>query len=347
MNTFGQIFAYCLSVVFISLTIFLARKKRFRWAGGFGVFSFVSFLLAQFHGNNSAISLGSLNAEQVLCWCFGLMFLGVAIYFVHEKALAYAFALSVISVFCCFCGFSSVQGLLKTHMLWLVTDTLKSYGDKIDNFQTTMAEMQKRLATKQAELETNQMVFVAELKSVQTKIQDAETNIFFQQSDITNQFQKISVVQSGLEMAQTNLATQQAKISDVEYWVQNLYDKVQEESYSTTDTNHICFVNMTNGGTFIIIRLEHTPISGSVQAYAKDNHGIAENRLAKTQFLGNLVCYSLFQYDMNNTQIAFRYVEDNRGINFYSRMPKLGVDMWVKQEGLGQFEVRPPTQLRP
>ena len=246
MNIFGEIFAYALSVTFIGLTVHFTSKRHFRLAGAFGFFGFVSFIFAQFHGNNIPITFWNLSAEQLLCWCFALLFFGVAIYFVHEKALPYAFALSLISVFCCFCGFSSVQALLKTHMLWVVTDTLKSYGDKIDNFQNTIADMNQRLAAKQAELETNQLKFVAEinrqkeeLKAVQVRIHESETNIVNQQSDITNQFLKISIVQSGLEAAQTNLTAQELKLSDVEYWVQNLYANMTTERLTLSDTNHI------------------------------------------------------------------------------------------------------------
>jgi hypothetical protein len=333
MNTFGLILAYFLCLIFIGLTFFHTKEKRFRIGGMFGAFAFGCFIVAQLVGHITPTLVGDLTLEQILCWGFALLFLGAAIYFIHKQALPYGFALSIISIFCCFCGFSSVQALLKTHMLWTVTETLKTYGDKIDNYQKINAELQKSLTAKQNELVTNQFLFVAEmniqkeeLKAIQTKIAESEVDIIRQQLAITNQFSTLSVVHTELLTAQTNIDSQTKKISDVEYWVQHLYQKMTTETFSVTDTNHLLYENTTDGHARYFIRLSNVPISGSVEMFARDHTSLGEIRLKPTQYVKNISQMGLYRFDTNTTTLTFRYIADNRETNFYKTFPKIWFD---------------------
>ncbi len=317
-----------MSLFLLGLTFYYASKKHFRLSAVTVVLMFLCFIFAQFYGLGLYTLFHGLTLEQYLCWGFGLLFLLLAAYFIHEKALAYAFAVSLIAVFSCFCGFSSVQALLKTHMLWMVTDSLKSYGDKIDTYQTTLADIQKRLSEKQNEFESNQTVLITqinkqkkELDAVQSKIRDSETNIIGQQIDITNQYKKILLMQSALTSAQTNLDAQQTKLSDVEYWVQNLYQKTKYETFSINNTKSCYCIPQTNGSLIFLTRLQYVPIDGSIEVFAKDDSSRMESRIYTPEGILNILKFNLFNYDSNSITLSVHYVADIRQTNIFARMP--------------------------
>lgn len=335
MTSTIQIIAfYVVAVVLIVYSVYFASRKHFRISGLFVVFSFVSFILAQFSGKGLSAVIHGLTVEQYLCWGFGFLFLCLAIYFVHEKALAYGFAVSIIAVISCFCGFSSVQSFLKTQMLWMVTDTLKSYGDKLDNYQATVVDIQKRLSAKQEEFESNQMVLVMkmndqkkELDTIQAKIREAETNIFGQQSDITNQYGRIFLLQSDLVSAQTNLDVQERKISDIESLVDTLFSNTEYENLSGSDTNKVAILNL-GGVQQLIFKLEYAPVPNTVQVVAMG--GGIFGQIPFLPQMGQAANLLMTRYvsgvDLKGATFSFRYIKDNRSTNLIHSMTITGTN---------------------
>ena len=329
MNSTIQIVAfYVMSAVLLGFAVYYTSQKHFRLSGLFVLLSFVSFVLAQFSGEGLPVGFHSISIEQCLCWGFGFLFLLAAVYFVHKQALAYGFVVVIFAVCSCFCGLSSVQSLLKTHMLWMVTDSLKSYGDKIDTYQTTVAEIQERLSNKQSELESNQLALIKqitdqkrELDAVQSKIREAETNIIGQQSDITNQYQKISLMQSDLKITETNLDAQENKISDVTYWVQNLFDRQRQETFSIADTNSLRLIVRTNS-FYCIVRLKEIPLNNSVEFLVMDNNSKFPQPGKSVISQRNIVVsQGLVQFDRDTLNVTVKYVADARDTNVDDVIP--------------------------
>lgn len=78
---------------------------------------------------------------------------------------------------------------------------------------------------------------------------------------------------------------------------------------------------------------EHVPINNSVEAYAKDPHGFAEQRIILPAFLKNISISIMSGFDTNATSFYFRYVADNRDTNYYQQMPKMNQDIFVSDSG--------------
>ena len=334
MNTTIQAVAfYVVAVVLIAYSAYFASKKHFRLSGLLVVLSFTSFVLAQFSGKGFSAAIHGLTIEQYLCWGFGFLFLCLAIYFVHEKALAYGFALSIIAVISCFCGFSSVQSFLKTQMLWMVTDTLKSYGDKIDNYQATVVDIQKRLSAKQEEFESNQIVLVTkmneqkkELDYIQAKIREAETSIFVQQSDITNQYSKIFSLQSDIAFAQTNIDAQQQKLSDVESLVKILFSNTEYENLPADDTNRVAVLNL-GGVQQLVFKLSYAPVPNTVLLVARGGSIGQITFLPQIQQTANLLTAKYISgVDLKPVTFSFRYIKDTRQANIVHNMVITGTN---------------------
>ena len=200
----------------VLLAFFFGYKKRFQMGAVIVALAFIAFLLGQFEGAGIFTFQSNLTVEQILCWTFGAAFFVFAGFLVKKEHLAYAVVVLLISAFTCFCGLSGVQALLKTHMLWQVTSSLKNYGDKIDRFQETVAAMNQDIREQQATNATTQK----ELKLLATRIQKAQANVDSQQIDITNQY-------SQLRSVQTDIFSQQQKLTNVESLVSLLFGGFQ------------------------------------------------------------------------------------------------------------------------
>ncbi len=329
-----------MTVALMSLSFWLVKKNQYRTSALAISLSVLCFVIAQLNGDFLSKFWNDLSLEQFVCWGFGFAFLILAVYFAHKDSLAYAFVILLISVFACFCGLSGVQALLKTHLLWQVTSTLQSYGEKIDNYQKTVADMHQSLSQQQFELSSNQLIlskgqdeFKVQIADVekrlskqQDKIADAAANVSSQQSAITNQFQQISTLQNQLLATTTNLDSQTKKLSDIEYWVDNLYDKTTNVTFSVADTNNVLFISNTNGAIAYIVRLNHVPIKGSVEMTIVDASSRYPTRLFATEFLKNMFWGDLYSFDTNTLTFSFHYVVDSRETNFNKQMLQLGKD---------------------
>ena len=342
-----------MTVALMSLSFWLVKKNQYRTSALAITLSVLCFVIAQINGDFLTKFWNDLSLEQFVCWGFGFAFLILAVYFAHKDSLAYAFVILLISVFACFCGLSGVQALLKTHLLWQVTSALQSYGEKIDKYQKTVADMHESLSQQQFELSSNQLILskgqdefkvqiadvVKRLTKQQDKIADAEEKVFSQQSDITNQFRQISMLQNQLLDTTTNLDSQAKKLSDIEYWVNNLYTKMTTESYTFSDTNNLIQIPSQDASLRFVVRLNHVPIKGSIEYFVKDDVNKVEQRINPGGYIYNIGSGEVVGYNKDSVILTWKYVIDDRQTNFYKRMPIMNQEVWSTNT---TFNVAPP-----
>jgi hypothetical protein len=262
--------------------------------------------------------------EQIFCAIVGGIFIWLAFTFIQKKHLPYAFVATLIGAGFLLCTLSGVQSLIKSGILWRFTQKLTSYGEKMDGFQISMNQMRDDISEQQAKLSTNQL----QLAAVQDKIQKALSDISTQQSSITNQFQRILTLQNEVVSAQTNLTAQQKQLEDVEYWVQHLYDKMADETFPASDTNHVLMVPLPNGSITFFLRASHVPIRGSFENFVLPSAG-REQRMDEGGFIKNIVMRNLVGGDTNTLSFRLHYVIDTRETNFYKTFPQLNTGIWI------------------
>ena len=328
-----MIFTYIMSGGFLMLAGAFAVKGKYNRSTVFGIISFLTFAIHQMHGGSGGQSevVGKPTAEQIVCWLFGLSFFILAIIFAKKDILSYAFVIFLISSLTCACGLSGVQALLKTHLLWQATKSLNEYGEKIDKFQTTMADMQQRLDMHQASLETNQI-----------DITNTLSLVIANQTSLSNQVINSRLLSGKLDLYQTNIDAQQKKLADVEYWVENLYKNVTNETYSIADTNNFGVIPFTNGNFEVIIKLEQTPIVGSIEAYARNSVGEPEQRFQTIGTSYNLLFCELLGYNSNSLITSVRYVSDKRSNKKYKHLPKINDEIFFRPDGIVQVKTLQP-----
>ena len=207
MDKFSQVFGYVFAAASIYLAFLFLSKKQFRWSGACVTFAFVAFVLIQLFGNG-VFGPHDISTEQIICWLFAAGFLSLAVYFAHKGSLPYAFAIVIMAAFAGFAGLSGVQSFLKTHILWQVTSTLKTYGEKIDQFQTSVLEMRKELTEQQKSLTINQQFLGLLVTNFQNEVKSKQ--IGFEEA-VSKQGKELTVVQFGIQSAQSNVFGQQTE----------------------------------------------------------------------------------------------------------------------------------------
>ena len=162
-----------------------------------------------------------------------------------------------------------------------------------------------------------------ELEKVQTQIRDAQFAVEASQVGITNQFDQIISLQSSLLTTQTNLDAQEKKIAGVEYWVQNLYGKMTNETFTVADKQRLLFVPATNKLFWVVLKLKHAPIQGSVRPtiIAGDGIDIPQLLPPRSTLDRNLLTCGLWNYNSNTLSLNIEYVMDSRETNVYQQMP--------------------------
>jgi hypothetical protein len=269
---------------------------------------------------------------QIIGFFFAIFLLRLA-YKLYDKSKYPACGfVSLAGAFIMLCSFPFFQGWAKSFIASKIISELAGLGQQVNTVQETTTEMHKLLDNHQIEIDNHQK----ELDEVQSNIRIAETNVINAQSDITNQFQQISALQTNLNTAGTNIATQEQELSDVEYWVQNLYSKMTNETFSIRDTNNVLIDPSTNGGLYLFIRLSQVPIAGSVETYARDANSLGEQRTYGGPFIKNITQQNLYGYDVKSLTLSFHYVADTRETNYYRQMPtlnetirRIGSDSWI------------------
>jgi len=269
---------------------------------------------------------------------FACFLLRLAFKFFHKEKHAQSVFALWAAVFILLCSFSWFQGWAKSFIASNLIGRLTAITEQVNTVQSTTSEMLNQYSNQvNALILTNEAMHTQlvdhqtqikkqqnELGIVQAKIREAETNIVLQQADITNQFRQVSSVQSNLGAAQTNLNEQAIKLSDIEYWARNLYDNMNTESISISDTNHVFILPITNDNKIhLCFSLSHAPVRGSVEAYARDPSSMGEARLAVGKFVKNASSFTLTGFDSVSTVFYFRYVADTRQTQIYSKIPTL------------------------
>jgi hypothetical protein len=256
--------------------------------------------------------------EQIFFGALGIALLVLTFKLVHKEKYSFAFFVFVVAVASFLLTATWFQGLMKTGVISTVVSTLKLYGNRLDDFQTTITGMGDELSKHQTQIGVQQKV----LADQETKIQNSQTNIAFQQENIASQYQQISTVQSELATAQTNLNLQAIKIQDVEYLVDNLFSKMVFENISASDTNQVAFINITNERDEAFIKLQYVPIEGSIQLFVSPGEGmnIPTRVPVAVGAYKNILLQGLVKFDKNKASFSILYVKDTREKNLYQKI---------------------------
>lgn len=256
--------------------------------------------------------------EQIFFGIVGIALLVLTFKLVHKEKFPFALFVFISALASFLLSATFFQGLMKTGVISTVVSTLKLYGNRLDDFQTTITNMGNELSKHQTQIETQQMA----LANQEIKIQTAQTNITSQQENIANQYQQISSVQSDLAIAQTNLNVQAVKIQNVEFLVDNLFSKMVFEDISASDTNRFASIHQTNGTDVVFFLLKNAPIPGSFQGTIKGGGGLnipqtMENPVQTTK---NFLLWHLSGFDLKQTSFSFQYVKDTRETNLFQKL---------------------------
>jgi hypothetical protein len=316
-------FAYLMSAILLVAAVWYGKQRQYKRSAIFAGFWMAPLVIG--------ISIGNaLSIEQWLCWSFACASLYYAHKLLKENHIGYAFVTFLVATFIFFCGLTSVQTLLKTHLLWQVTSALGSYGEKLDTFQTTVTGIRQSLEQQQTTNEAHQV----ELKKIQTAVRKSVNDVALQQNDITNQyrglvelngqlaklqdgitnqFEKLVLLQGDLTTAQTNLSAQQRKIEDVEFLVESFWAKMEYETISASDTNKVVVYFRTNDVTELILKLKYTPIKGSLKATVKSGAGLNIPQSANFPSVSrNVFMHTIVGFDLNSTTYEIQYTKDTR-----------------------------------
>lgn len=236
-------------------------------------------------------------------------------------------------------SFPWFQGLAKTWIVSNVNSKLKSLGEQIDEVQKTTSDMHGQLSDHQKQIDSHQK----ELEGVQKKIRTTQSEVTDSQSDITNQFQKLTLLQGSLATAQTNLFAQQKKIEDVEYWIQNLYGKMTNETFNVAEnaTKRMSLIENTNDSFVFLALLNHVPIAGSIKASAWDGQGlvnIPQELDGKNTLDENVYAIRLWKYNSKTISVKIEYVIDSRKTNRHDELPT--ADYFVFSTNSGTYSFR-------
>lgn len=321
--------AYIAATLLFILAIIFGKHKQFLLSAIIIVLAFVSFLLGEVFGSGILFLQFNLSCEQIVCWLFATAFFCFAVFLLKNKEVAYSFTAFMISVAACFCGLSGVQGLLKTHVLWTVTDSLDNYGKKIDSYSTTMADMQLKILDQQKALKLNEETFKKTidgvkgdlisqqsrlhsnqlaLKSVQDKIESAQKEVSSQQLHVSDQFEQISNLQFQLNTEQTNLATQEETLTNVQTSLDSLFANTVDEDLYATESNRVVILKPP-GIARVFLRLKYAPIPNSVQVIAQSK--TAQFPLFPTVSQSKNILESQFFSEMDFSGMLFhvRYIK--------------------------------------
>ena len=185
-----------------------------------------------------------------------------------QKTMAFFLAMTAAVLLAVYAP--AVQGFLKTGVLFTFTKTLNAYGERLNDFQTTIGQMKGEVTDLQTKLKDHQK----ELESQQEKLRTVQNSISDQQSSLSSYVTKVGTMQNDLASNQKTiaeqqgkLAEQQKKIEDVEFLVNNLFSKTVFETISGSDTNRFIESKVKDNEDLFLVafRLGHVPIPNSVR----------------------------------------------------------------------------------
>ena len=181
-GTIIQIAALILGVVFLYKSFSFSKKSEHCLSPVLLIMSAIFFFCALFHVEGL---LKRLMLEQIACWTVAICFLVAAFRFLQREKISLAFTVFIVAAIFFFCSLSGVQSLLKTGMLSTFTAELVKYGDKLDEFQLSIANMRENLADQQSQIEKQQTVISA-----------AQLEVAMQQTNVTGQTERILSLQA-------------------------------------------------------------------------------------------------------------------------------------------------------
>jgi hypothetical protein len=210
------------------------------------------------------------------------------------------------SVFIFLCSWPWFQGWAKSFFASTITTQLKELGRQVNTVQETTTEMHKQLEKHQSEIDNHQ--------------------------------KQLNGIQLNIKSDQTNLDAEERRLSDVEYWVKNIYEKVTDEDFAASDTNHVLVGNVrmdnTTNQEVYLIRLSHVPITNSVESYVKSKPLEIEQRMYMVKWGLNIFEAPMEGFNPTNTSLSFHYVIDTRETNFFKDMSEFKNHILVTNGGV-------------
>ena len=255
--------------------------------------------------------------EQIFFGFIGVALLYLTFRLVHKDKFAFAFFVFVAALVSFLLTATWFQGLMKTGVISSVVSTLKVYGNRLDNFQDTVGNMESELTNHQNQIRMQQVV----LGDQEIRMQNSQSEITNHQNSIANQYQRIAEIQNNLAFAQTNLDKQEKQIEDVTFLVDNLFSKMAFEDFAASDTNRVFALLSTNNLIKLFIKLEHVPIIQSLQVSVSsgDEFDIPQQiKPLRIWTHKNILFYGFVNYDVNKTSFSIQYVKDTRETNLVS-----------------------------
>jgi septal ring factor EnvC (AmiA/AmiB activator) len=251
----------------------------------------------------------------------GCVFLYLAIRVLWKENYKVGGLLACFAAFFLLCSLPWFQGLAKTLILSTVSEQLTALGKKIDDVHKTTAEMHAQLESHQNRIDQHQR----DLDAVQTNIVQTLFRVSDSQANITNQFHKLLAIGAELESAQTNIDAQRKQIADVEYWVQNLFSKMTNETFTISDEQRMLVIPSTNRTLCALLKLYHPPLPGSLKLTAVDKESRFPQQLENlaTEQPQNFAILALYGFDSNTLSVAVSYVIDSRQTNLTTKLPKV------------------------
>ena len=264
--------------------------------------------------------------EQIICWFFGLFYLRLAFDLAKIKdGLAYSFVVLLVSAFSFFCGLSGVQAFLKTHMLTQVLSSLESYGEKIEKYETAVAEMHRDSSQEQLLLKSNQIVLSLQITNMIKEYGERENALNQKQVVFSNLLQKQQIglnlafqkildaqlaMQSNAAAVQSDILAQESKLTNIEVLVDAIYSKTEYEDISSADTNKV-LVLKSAGKVIVAIRLNNVPIRNTVQGIMITHEG-QRPLLPSYGIVKNVLITEFPPYFDIDGRFVFTYAKDNR-----------------------------------
>lgn len=242
----------------------------------------------------------------------GLVFSGLLLrlairFFAKEKYPTCVFLAVVSAVTFCAC-LPPTQAFLRTWIAHSVNSQIVKLGNQITDVQASVGEMHDRLAEHQRQIGSHQL----ELEAVQSTIRDTQVEVSDSQVVITNQIQVMMSLQGKLATAEEEIVLQQEQLQDVQFLVDNFFEKMTVEEMSLGDSNTVVTARRDDGVLQVVVVLSSVPIKKSLEFTVTGQTRIPQNLLIVNESFQNLVLCRFHKYDAATTMLRFQYVKDTR-----------------------------------
>lgn len=233
----GQIIAYIFTGLLFLTAVVMGLRKSHGFAVVCVILAFIAFLIGEISGSGSTPGRKLLITPEIfVCWVFASGCFGFAILLLKEKEIGYSLLTLLISTFAVFCSLSGVQSLLKTHLLWQVTTSLKDYGDKLDQFQASVATMEENLRHQEDTNNTTQHELAKlgqQISTAQSNLNNQQKTNYATQSELQRLTDSIQRAQANLEHQEETNRRTQGKLAELEPQLSEAMIKIN------TDQNNI------------------------------------------------------------------------------------------------------------